>query len=101
MKVSRPILSEPAPVVSGKEAGMKTWLLAGRWRIVLAGILVVAAPLIALASYVYFDLADHLERLALERKRDHVEHVVHVIGDKLKTTIAIGRALMLPPQQAV
>lgn len=45
---------------------MRTCLLAKRWRVVLAGILSAALPIILLALYVYAYIAAHLENLIMD-----------------------------------
>ncbi|MDI6722457.1 MAG: cache domain-containing protein, partial [Candidatus Aenigmarchaeota archaeon] len=76
---------------------IKRWVLEKRWRIISAGILVTAAPLISLAVFVYFITTDALETRIMEENRLLAITCAHSLEDRLRSDIAFGRAYAARP----
>ena len=70
---------------------MKGWLLEKQWRVVLGGILLVAVPILGLALFVYFTMAQSLEALLVQTCRDNVADCVYAVTAKLDGDITTGR----------
>ena len=70
---------------------MKGWLLDKKWRVVLGGILLVAVPILGLAFFVYFTMAQSLEALLVQTCRDNVADCVYAVTAKLDGDITIGK----------
>ena len=70
---------------------MKGWLLRKKWRVVLGGILLVAVPVLSLAFFVYFTMAQSLEELLVQTCRDDAADCVYAITAKLDGDLTIGR----------
>lgn len=70
---------------------MKEWLLKKKWRVVLGGILMVAVPVLGLAAFVYFTMAQSLETLLVQTCRDDAADCVYAITAKLDGDLAMGK----------
>lgn len=76
---------------------MKAWLLEKRWRVILAGILIVAIPLLGLALYVYLEVIDIIKGNARTNVLMYSSHAVHKIKAQLASHIAYGKAYATRP----
>ena len=76
---------------------MKEWILQKRWRIILAGILIVAVPLLGLAALVDFQVTAALEERIIDENQTIAQLGAHAIAEKLKGDIAYGRAYAARP----
>ncbi len=63
-----------------------------RWRIIVKGTLIVAAPLLGLALFVYFDVIRELENLSIEKRRAIAATAARVLDEKLQGEISFGKA---------
>jgi signal transduction histidine kinase len=68
-----------------------------RWRIILAGMLTVAAPLLGLALFVYVDVTRELERLSSEKRQALAYTAAHILDEHLQSEIAFGNAYAARP----
>lgn len=76
---------------------MKEWLLQKKWRVMLAGMLLGAVPVLSLAFFVYLTLARNLEELLIDACRDHAANSVQAITDRLNRDLALGLAYASRP----
>lgn len=72
-------------------------LLTTRWRIILAGTLIVAAPLLGLALFVYVEVTQELERLAIEKRQAFASTAAHILDGRLRGEISFGAAYAARP----
>ncbi|MBI5141931.1 MAG: hypothetical protein HZA20_07035 [Nitrospirae bacterium] len=71
---------------------MKDWILAKRHRIILAGILIVAVPLIAHSVYISIGIESALEERLIKENQQLAMLSMHGIVDKINSEISFGRA---------
>lgn len=76
---------------------MKKWLLEKKWRAILAGILVVAVPLISLALFVNFTGNAALEERVINENRNYSLLAAHTLGMNVKSLIYAGKAFATRP----
>lgn len=71
---------------------MKEWLVEKKWRAILAGILVVAIPLISLALFVNFTATAALEERVINENRNYSLLAAHTLEMNVKNLIYAGKA---------
>ncbi len=71
---------------------MKEWLLKKKWRAILAGILVVAIPLISLALFVNFSATAALEERVINENRNYSLLAAHTLEMNVKNIVYAGKA---------
>jgi len=76
---------------------MKRWLLEKKWRAILAGILVVAIPLIGLALFVNFTGTAALEEMVVNENRNYSMIATHTLAMNVKSLIYAGKAFATRP----
>ncbi|MBI5484335.1 MAG: hypothetical protein HY888_07735 [Deltaproteobacteria bacterium] len=76
---------------------MLNWLMTTRWRIILSGTLIVAAPLLGLALFVYVEVTRELERFSVEKRQSLAYTAAHVLNEKLRGEISFGNAYAARP----
>ncbi|MEW6602460.1 MAG: ATP-binding protein, partial [Nitrospirota bacterium] len=76
---------------------MKEWLLRKRWRIILAGILMVAVPLLSLAAFVKFSVTSALEGRIIKETEWFSKIAANQIEERLRSDIRVGRAFVTRP----
>ncbi|MEW6658992.1 MAG: ATP-binding protein [Thermodesulfobacteriota bacterium] len=76
---------------------MKEWLLQQRWRVILAGALLGAVPVLSLAFFVYLTLARNLEKLLIDVCRENAGDCVQAITDRLNGNLALGQSYACRP----
>jgi signal transduction histidine kinase/CheY-like chemotaxis protein len=84
-------------LVADAETMVKEWLLQRRWRVILAGMLLVAVPVLSLAFFVYLTMARDLEKLLIAASRDYAGDCVQAITDRLDRDLARGQAYASRP----
>ena len=67
---------------------MKKWLLEKRWRILLAGFLTVALPLVGLTIYVYLQVISQFRQIAVEETRTFFDLAVYHVEEKINDDIS-------------
>ncbi|MBZ0156756.1 MAG: response regulator [Alphaproteobacteria bacterium] len=73
---------------------MKAWLLEKKWRTILAGVLAMAVPVLALALFVHFSVIGVLTQRVIEENTIYATLGAHGISKWLNSTIAAGRVLV-------
>lgn len=76
---------------------MKEWLLKKRGRVVLAGVLAAAVPLVGLAAYVHFSITAALKDRVIKETGWFSAFAVHHLEDKLQSNIALGSLFVTRP----
>lgn len=76
---------------------IKKWILGEKWRIISAGILITAVPLISLAVFVYFLASEAIETRIMEENRLLALTCAHSLEGRLRCDIAFGRAYATRP----
>ena len=76
---------------------MKKWILGEKWRIISAGILITAIPLISLAVFVYFIATEAIETRIMEENQLLALSCTHSLETRLKSAIVFGRAYTARP----
>lgn len=76
---------------------IKRWVLGEKWRIISAGILITAIPLISLAVFVYFLASEAIETRIMEENRLIAITYAHSLESRLRSDIAFGRAYATRP----
>jgi len=76
---------------------LKEWLLRKKWRVVLAGILITAIPVVGLAVFVYFEVTDEVRHRVMEEEQVYANIGAHRIEERLNADIAFGRAYAAGP----
>lgn len=66
--------------------------LASRWRIIVQGTFIVAAPLLGLALFVYVNVTSELESLSIGKRQSIAYTAAHLLDEKLRGEIAFGNA---------
>lgn len=66
--------------------------LQSRWFIILTGTLIVAAPLLGLALFVYVDITGELEKISIEKRQSLAYTAAHMLSEKLRSEISFGNA---------
>ncbi len=77
---------------------MKKWLLEKRWRILLAGFLTVALPLVGLTGYVYLQVIAEFERIGLDEIQTFFNLAVYHVEERINDDIASGKIFAERPQ---
>jgi len=70
---------------------MKEWLMEKRWRIILAGILVVAVPLVGLAVFVKLEATSMLEERIMTDNSRLSFAAADIIAGRLQRDMTIGK----------
>jgi signal transduction histidine kinase/CheY-like chemotaxis protein len=65
-------------------------LMTAKWRIILAGTLISAAPLIGLALFVYISVTDELEKLSSDQQQAVANSAANILDEKLRGAITFG-----------
>lgn len=76
---------------------MKKWLFEKRWRIILSGMVIVALPIIALSSFVYFVLIGHVRETVIEAEKNTAIETAHHIRDRIQDDIRAGKLIAARP----
>lgn len=76
---------------------MKNWLLEKRWRIILSGMVIVALPIIALSSFVYFVLIGHVRETVIEAEKNASIEIASHIQDRVRDDIRAGKLIASRP----
>lgn len=76
-----------------KDSAMKKWLLEKRWRIILSGMVIVALPIIALSSFVYFVLIEHIKESVIEAEKNATIEIAGHIQSRIQDDIRAGKLL--------
>lgn len=69
---------------------MKEWLLQKRWRIIFSGTLIVAAPILGLALFVYIEISGHLNDIINEENKRAALNIATHIENELQGDIRNG-----------
>lgn len=77
---------------------MKEWIIQKRWRIILAGILTVAVPLLGLAALVNFYVTAALEERVIKETGWFSAIAVSHIEERLRSGINLGKVFVTSPQ---
>ncbi len=73
------------------------WLLEKRWRVIFAGLLIVAIPLISLAAFVHFELTSALEQRIIKENHRLVAASARTLEERLKSDIELCRSYATRP----
>jgi len=76
---------------------IKKWILAEKWRVISAGILISAVPLIGLALFVYLMTTEALESRIIKENQLLALTCARSLESRLKNDIAFGRAYATRP----
>jgi len=77
---------------------LKKWLLEKRWRILLAGFLTVALPLVGITIYVYLQVISQFKQLGLEENRAFFNLAAYHLEEKINNDISAGTIFAARPQ---
>ncbi len=77
---------------------MKQWLLQKRWRVLLAGFLTVALPLVGLTLYVYLQVIAEFEKIGLREIQTFFNLAVYHTEEKINDDISSGKIFASRPQ---
>lgn len=77
---------------------MKQWLLQKRWRVLLAGFLTVALPLVGLTLYVYMQVLAEFEKIGLQEIQTFFNLAVYHTEEKINDDISSGKIFASRPQ---
>ncbi len=77
---------------------MKQWLLEKRWRILLAGFLTVAFPLVCLTIYVYLQVISQFKQIAVEENQAFFNLAVYHVEEKIDDDISSGTIFAARPE---
>jgi signal transduction histidine kinase len=69
---------------------LKKWLLEKRWRILLAGFLTVALPLVCLTIYVYLQVISQFKQLGLEENQAFFNLAAYHLEERINNDISAG-----------
>ena len=70
---------------------MKDWLLESRSRMILAGFLTVAMPLVGLTMYIYAQVVAEFRKVILEENETFFNLAVSLLEEKINTDISNGK----------
>ena len=70
---------------------MKDWLLESRSRMILAGFLTVAMPLVGLTMYIYAQVVAEFRKVILEENQTFFNLAVSLLEEKINTDISNGK----------
>lgn len=76
---------------------MKKWLFEKRWWIILSGMVIVALPIIALFSFVYFVLVEHVRETAIEAEKNATIEIAGHIQSRIQDDIRAGKLIASRP----
>jgi signal transduction histidine kinase len=76
---------------------MKKWLLEKKWRAILAGILMVAIPLVILALFVNFTGTAALEERVVNENKNYSMTAAHTLEMNVKSLVYAGKAFATRP----
>ena len=79
---------------------MKKWLLEKRWRILLAGFLTVALPLVGITIYVYLQVISQFKELGLEENQAFFNLAAYHLEERINNDISAGTIFASRPQIA-
>ncbi|HAK88864.1 MAG: hypothetical protein A2077_07715 [Nitrospirae bacterium GWC2_46_6] len=79
-------------------SGIREWLLKKRWRVILSGVLIVAAPLVSIAVFINFELTSAFEERIIRGNKDIAAISAHSIEERLKSDIELGKAYATRPR---
>ncbi len=77
---------------------MKKWLLEKRWRILLAGFLTVALPLVGITIYVYLQVISQFKQLGLEENKAFFNLAAYHLEERIDNDITAGMIFAARPQ---
>ena len=75
-------------MVINADSKVVAWLLEKRWRIVVSGILVVVAPLIALSMFIYSQVTSEFQHIVLAENETLLNLTAYHIEEKINTDIS-------------
>ncbi len=77
---------------------MKLWLLKKRWRVLLAGFLTAALPLVGLTLYVYLQVIEEFKKIGLQEIQTFFNLAVYHTEEKINDDISSGKIFASRPQ---
>lgn len=77
--------------LSNNNRGLKDWLLESRLRIILAGFLTFAMPLVGLTMYVYSQVVAEVKKDILKENETFFNLAVSLLEEKINTDISNGK----------
>jgi len=77
---------------------LKKWLLEKRWRIVLAGFLTVALPLVGITIFVYLQVISQFKELGLEENQAFFNLAAYHLEERINNDISAGTIFASRPQ---